>query len=85
MTDITTAAPGDSAAVRIGRFREELRVIRLVARMSQGDLAGEVGKSQSWVSAIESGERIPRIDEALLLAEVLRARTGHNILEVLIK
>ena len=48
---------GDDYQARYRRFREKLRQARLEAGLSQSELAQLLGKPQSFVSKVESGER----------------------------
>ncbi|WP_016910728.1 helix-turn-helix domain-containing protein [Streptomyces xiaopingdaonensis] len=56
-------------------FGERVRVLRTRRGMSQVVLAGLLGKSPSWVKAIEGGRlKTPGLPMVLRLAEVLRVR-----------
>lgn len=74
-------APDDG---RLKAFREEVRVARAMARMSQSELGSSIGRSQTWISSMETGVVIPGIDDVLALADVLKDRIGHNIMEVFV-
>lgn len=69
-------------------FGARLKVARLRRSMSQDVLAGLVGKSPSWVRALESGSQdMPKLNVLLRLAEALRVRdlselTGDQTMEV---
>jgi transcriptional regulator with XRE-family HTH domain len=45
---------------------------RKVARMTQSDLAARLGKSQSFVARLESGQRRITVVEFMTLAKILR-------------
>ena len=53
-------------------FREELRKARLEAGMLQSELAKVLGKPQSYISKVESGERSLDIIEFLSYANALK-------------
>ncbi|GAB3969079.1 helix-turn-helix domain-containing protein [Streptomyces sparsus] len=65
----------DSTALETVRFGQRLQILRLRRGMSQAVLAGLVGKSTSWVKAVEGGRlREPGWQVVLQLAEALRVR-----------
>lgn len=80
---VTKAAPSAEVSRKLNAFRREIREGRYVARMSQRDLARLIGLSQRQVSYLESGERSPRLEDAVAIAAALRPALGRNILEVL--
>jgi transcriptional regulator with XRE-family HTH domain len=49
-----------------------LRASRDEAKLTQRDLAERLGKPRSYVSKIESGERIPRVTEFCEIAQALK-------------
>jgi DNA-binding XRE family transcriptional regulator len=53
-------------------FTAVLRVSRKEAKLTQRELADRLGKPRSYVSKIESGERIPRITEFCEIAQALK-------------
>lgn len=57
-------------------FGDRVRFHRERAGMTREVLAGQIGKSESWVKAVESGrlQQQPRLPILLQLAEVLRIR-----------
>jgi transcriptional regulator with XRE-family HTH domain len=50
---------------------EVLRDLRLAARLRQEDVATHVGRPQSYISKVESGERSLELIEAILVAQAL--------------
>lgn len=52
-------------------FAENLKRIREDAGVSQTDLADAVGTSQQYISALEHGQSIPRIDMARKIKQYL--------------
>lgn len=52
-------------------FGTMLRTRREHLTMGRGDLARQVNRSESWVSLIESGRRVPDLDIVPSLARVL--------------
>src|SRR5579859_537638 len=59
-------------------LREEIKRARLKREWSQRELAAKIGLPQPHISAIESGEIVPRYDTLLDLVRVL----DHDILLV---
>jgi transcriptional regulator with XRE-family HTH domain len=53
-------------------LRKELKKARLEAKMLQSDLAKSLGKPQSFVSKVESGERSLDLIEFLNYSKALR-------------
>ncbi len=49
-----------------------IRAVRVLEGFNQETLGKQVGKSQSWVSRVESGRLLPEREEAERIAEVLR-------------
>lgn len=65
MTPATFAPATVGAAVRYWRRVREL---------SQRGLASKVGRSQSWLSAVEIGRIVPSLRDATALAEALNVQ-----------
>ena len=55
-----------------GRLRERLRAARIEAGLTQGQVGHLVGKPQSFISKIESGERTDSVEVEFI--EVRRAQ-----------
>lgn len=53
------------------QIAEQVATRRLAQGLSQADLAGRVGTTQSAIARLESGGRPPRIDTLLRIAEAL--------------
>lgn len=49
-----------------------IRAARLAARLSQAELAAEIGLDQSNLSRIENGDRSIRVEDLLRIAKALR-------------
>ncbi len=49
-----------------------IRAVRVLEGFNQETLGKQVGKSQSWVSRVESGKLLPEREEVERIAEVLR-------------
>lgn len=82
-TATNPAKPAVAEADRkLAEFRESVRIGRHTARMSQSQLAAATGKSQVWMSKVESGSLVPLLIDAIVLAEILRPALGRNIMEV---
>ena len=65
---------GSSTSLRTARyryFRTRLRQARLASQLTQGELAQRVGRSQTWVSKCELGERRVDLVELEDLAQAL--------------
>lgn len=60
---------------------ETLKKIRKAKKISQDQLAARSGISQSGISAIEKGKRIPTIETIEMLAKGLRVPVSDLILE----
>lgn len=60
---------------------ENLKAIRKKRRLSQEQLEIRSGVSQSGISAIERGERVPSIDTLKLLAQGLRVPLDELLTE----
>ncbi|TVS16346.1 MAG: XRE family transcriptional regulator [Gammaproteobacteria bacterium] len=71
------ALAGDSLE---GLIAEEVSRARRKARLSQRELAMRAGLTQAAVSRLESGDRLPRLETLLALAEA----SGH-VLEIRLK
>lgn len=54
-------------------FGERILTARLAAGVTQRGLAERIGRSQQWVSAVESGHLAPRDGERLSIAAALDA------------
>ncbi len=54
-----------------GYFRYHMGAVRRTRRMSQEDLAGQVGIGRSALSEVENGRRCISLDEAVAIAAVL--------------
>lgn len=83
MSSVTTLV-GPSLTVsdqKLKRLREDIRMGRLAARMSQRELAFRIGKSQRFLSMIERGDRNPRMDDLAAIAAILEPALGRNLLE----
>ncbi|GGN98165.1 hypothetical protein GCM10010112_91000 [Actinoplanes lobatus] len=69
-------------------FGQRLQILRTRKGLTRDQLGGLVGKSGSWVKAVETGRlRTPKLDTILALAESLRVRdladlTGDQSLHV---
>ena len=61
---------------------EVLREARLAAGMTQADLASRLGRPQSYVAKIETGERRVEVVEFILLAQALGRSPGEMVEEV---
>ena len=59
------------------RFRVKLRLAREDAHLTQEDVAPLLGKPQSFVSKIESGERRLDFVELQALARIYQRSIGH--------
>lgn len=64
------------------RLREVLVEARKAAGMRQVELAKALGRSQSFVSNYERGERRVDVPEFILIARVLRADAGELLGEL---
>ncbi|MBR1529612.1 MAG: helix-turn-helix domain-containing protein [Oscillospiraceae bacterium] len=52
-------------------FHENLILLRKFKKLSQEDLAGQIGVSRQTLSKWETGESLPDIEKAKLLADIL--------------
>ncbi len=62
---------------RYVRLREELVQVRLQAGLTQLDLAKRLGKAQSFVSKVETGERYLDVLDFLLWCEITDSDAGR--------
>jgi len=69
-------APGGQASAQ-RLLADNLRLLRLMRRLSQTVLAEEAGVTQSLVSAIERGRANPTLDSLERIALVLGVRIGE--------
>lgn len=58
-------------------FGTRIKTARQAAEITQHDLAARIGKSQQWVSALESGQLIPRDADRFALAKALGVPVGE--------
>ena len=56
-----------------------LKITRVIHGLKQEDLAQQIGRSQSWLSRVESGKLLPQRAEAEKIAEAL----SHNLSDLL--
>ena len=75
--------PDDAYMATYTRFRERLRRARLDARMGQAQLASLLGKPQSFVSKVESGERRLDFVELQMLVHILGKPISYFVDETL--
>ncbi|KIT15579.1 helix-turn-helix domain-containing protein [Jannaschia aquimarina] len=59
-----------------------LREARLTAGMTQAELAGLLGRPQSYVAKIETGERRVEVVEFILMARAVGRKPGEILREV---
>ena len=57
---------------------DELRLMRLDKRLTQGEVARKLGVSQSHYSAIERGEKPRELTDAKLTISDMRLRTNRT-------
>ena len=69
-------APGGHPSAR-RLLADNLRLMRVVRRLSQTALAEEAGVTQALVSAIERGRANPTVESLERLAPVLGVRVGE--------
>jgi transcriptional regulator with XRE-family HTH domain len=62
-----------------GRFAANLRRLRLVAGLSQEELAFRADIHRTQISFIESGKRVPRLDTLVKLAGALGVTTNDLV------
>ena len=62
-----------------GRFAANLRRLRLVAGLSQEELAFRADIHRTQISFIESGKRLPRLDTLVKLAGALGVTTNDLV------
>jgi transcriptional regulator with XRE-family HTH domain len=62
-----------------GRFAANLRRLRLVAGLSQEELAFRADIHRTQISFIESGKRMPRLDTLVKLAGALGVTTNDLV------
>jgi len=48
------------------------KAVRVFRGLTQCELARTIGRSQPWLSQVESGKRLPQPEEARKLAEILK-------------
>lgn len=58
-------------AVDAESFGATMRMRRKLLKLSQDDLAARLGMNRGTLSAIESGEQVPRLDTAIKIANIL--------------
>ena len=59
-------------------MKNNLRVLRAIANISQGDLAQKIGVSRQTINAMESGKYVPSTVLALKLARFFE----KNVIEI---
>jgi transcriptional regulator with XRE-family HTH domain len=52
-------------------MRKWLKILRNSKNMTQADLANKAGISQQYYSFIENGDRVPSVDKAQSIANIL--------------
>ncbi len=62
-----------------GRFAANLRRLRLVAGLSQEELAFRADIHRTQISFIEGGHRLPRLDTLIKLAGALGVTVGDLV------
>lgn len=67
---------------RYGALRSELQAVRLAKPLTQTELAHALGKTQSYVSKIETGEQYVDVIEFLAWCEVTGADACHILQHV---
>ena len=67
---------------RYNKLREKLATVRIHAGMTQSQLAKRLGKAQSFVSKVETGERYLDVLEFLLWFEVADADVCRLLLDI---
>lgn len=54
------------------KYNEVIKIIRSTQNMKQKELAKLMGKTQSWLTYVESGERALSVSDLIKLGEVLK-------------
>ncbi len=67
---------------RYVKLREELAQVRTQAGMTQAELAARLGKAQSFVSKVETGERYVDVLDFLRWCEMAGADAGGILRKV---
>lgn len=67
---------------RYNKLREKLATVRIHAGMTQSQLAKRLGKAQSFVSKVETGERYLDVLEFLRWCEVADADVCRLLLDI---
>lgn len=58
-------------------FPDRLKILRIKARLSQGELADRVGLHQSNIGRYERGQTVPSADKLKAMADVLGVSTDY--------
>lgn len=67
------------------KFGDKLRRARKRARLSQEELAARAALHRTEVSLLERGERVPRIDTVIALADALSITPGSLLDTIRVK
>lgn len=67
------------------KFAENLRKLREERQLTQSQLGQEIGKSNTTIAILESGERLPKIDDAKKLADYFGVSVGYLIGETSVR
>lgn len=70
MATATRTSEKPSTALR-RTFADNLRAARAAKKLTQVQLSEALGWSQSWISNLENGTRVPDLDELATLAKLL--------------
>lgn len=73
--------PSATAERLRAHFAETLRRVRVSAGITQTELASATECSQSWISALERGDRVPDLDQVALLADALGVHPSELLSE----